>query len=115
MLRLAVQFLREQIVKGNALGSIFYGVGFSTPGIVNAAITGNDNYSPGPPGSKTYHGRHLAQATTPDNFNLIPKVRTAAPALTPVAEGSGVWCPRRSANNAAVPAMLQHVPELRVC
>ena len=85
LLRLAVQFLREQIVKGNALGSIFYGVGFSTPGIVNAAITGNDNYSPGPPGSKTYHGRHLAQATTPDNFNLIPKVRAAAPALAPAA------------------------------
>ena len=91
MLPAAVQFLREQIVKGNALGSIFYGVGFSTPGIVNAAITGNDNYSPGPPNSKTYHGRHLAQATTPDNFNLIPKVRAAAPAsTTPVAAGAGV-------------------------
>lgn len=75
------EFLREQIVKGNALGSIFYGVGFSTPGIVNAAITGNDNYSPGPPGSKTYHGRHLAQATTPDNFNLIPKANVIASIL----------------------------------
>ena len=29
-------------MKGNAIGSIFYGVGFSTPGVLAQAFTGND-------------------------------------------------------------------------
>ena len=60
---LCAQLLRSQIVKGNAIGSIFYGVGFSTPGVLAEAFTGNDG---------TGLGRRLLQ--TGDPYHLTAKV-----------------------------------------
>ena len=49
-------------MKGNAIGSIFYGVGFSTPGVLAEAFTGNDG--------TTTAGRRLLQ----DPYHLTSKV-----------------------------------------
>lgn len=49
-------------MKGNAIGSIFYGVGFSTPGVLAQAFTGNDG--------TTTTGRRLLQ----DPYHLTSKV-----------------------------------------
>lgn len=57
---LCVQILRNGVVKGNAIGSIFYGVGFSTPGVVGEAFTGN----------AVTPGRRLLQ----DPYHLTSKV-----------------------------------------
>ena len=58
---LCVQLLRSQIVKDNAIGSIFYGVGFSTPGVLAEAFTGIDAPTT---------GRRLLQ----DPYHLTSKV-----------------------------------------
>ena len=57
---MCVQLLRSNIVKDNAIGSIFYGVGFSTPGVLAEAFTGVDTKS----------GRRLLQ----DPYHLTSKV-----------------------------------------
>ena len=49
-------------MKGNAIGSLFYGVGFSTPGVLAQAFTGNDG--------TTTAGRRLLQ----DPYHLTSKV-----------------------------------------
>jgi len=59
-LMLCVQILRNGVVKGNAIGSVFYGVGFSTPGTLGEAFTGNDGTT----------GRKLLQ----DPYHLTSKV-----------------------------------------
>lgn len=53
------QLVQSQIVKGNAIGSLFYGVGFATPGVVQEAFTGQPS------------GRRLLQ----DPYHLTSKVR----------------------------------------
>ena len=52
------QLVKSQIVKGNAIGSIFYGVGFATPGVIQEAFTGVPS------------GRRLLQ----DPYHLTSKV-----------------------------------------
>lgn len=70
--QLPAQFLRSQVVKGNAIGSIFYGVGFSTPGVVAEAFTGNDGT-----GTTGLFGRRLLQ--TADPYHLTSKVFIFSP------------------------------------
>ena len=64
-LMLCVQLLRNGVVKGNAIGSIFYGVGFSTPGVIGEAFTGNDG---------TTQGRRLQQTATGNPYHATEKV-----------------------------------------
>lgn len=52
------QLVKSQIVKGNAIGSLFYGVGFATPGVLQEAFTGQPS------------GRRLLQ----DPYHLTSKV-----------------------------------------
>jgi hypothetical protein len=96
------QLVQSQIVKGNAIGSLFYGVGFATPGVLKEAFTGQPS------------GRRLLQ----DPYHLTSKVLShvnlsfSRPLALPAATGT---CQQFSQSLCAAVAASAHVLRCRGC
>lgn len=78
-------------MKDNAIGSIFYGVGFSTPGVLAEAFTGMDS-------TPQTTGRRLLQ----DPYHLTAKVVPLLPLSWLTA---GTWSGSDRGPSCAAPAL----------